>query len=273
MVDVSTQVAPIMVVAFSLEEAKQAEFDRFYQHQYLPKLLSVAPEIKNIVRYQSDRTVPATASEAPSGEFLTIYELASTESLKITDEIFTRTGLAEEMAEFKRWKEQVSGFSRINYQLTYEHARRPAAGRFTNQHLLYFTSEVLPEKVEEFRQWYQVSYLPRLMADIPSISALRRYSSWSGNAVSAEKADTAIAKPDARTEAEGEAKVAGKPSKPVGQFLTVMESANELTLASSIERMAAPHRVQENEAMQKWLDTAVKFTASNTYKPIFSMPA
>ncbi len=258
MVDVSTQVAPIMVVAFSLEEAKQAEFDRFYQHQYLPKLLSVAPEIKNIVRYQSDRRVPATASEAPSGEFLTIYELASTESLKNTDEIFTRTGLAEEMAEFKRWKEQVSGFSRINYQLTYEHARRPAAGRFGNQHLLYFTSEVLPEKVEEFRQWYQVSYLPRLMADIPSISALRRYSSWSGNAITAEKSDD---------------KLIDKPAKPVGQFLTVMESANELTLASSIERMAAPHRLQENEAMQKWLDTAVKFTASNTYKPIFSMPA
>jgi len=256
MIDVSTQVAPIMVVAFSLEQAKQAEFDRFYQHQYLPKLLSVAPEVKNIVRYQSDRAASTTASEAAAGEFLTIYELASTESLKNTDEIFTRTGLAEEMAEFKRWKEQVSGFSRVNYQLTYEHSRRPAAGRFANQHLLYFTSEVLPEKVEEFRQWYQVSYLPRLMADIPGISALRRYSTWSGSAP-----------------VDANAKVTGKTPKPVGQFLTVMESADEVTLAASIERMAAPHRALENEAMQKWLDTAVKFTASNTYRPIFSLPA
>jgi len=188
-----------------------------------------------------------------ASEYLTIYELAANETLKVTDEIFTRTGLAEEMAEFKRWKAKLTNFSRINYQLVYEHGRQAAAGRFANQHLLYFTSEVQADKVDEFRQWYQISYLPRLMADIPSISALRRYASCTV--------------PGALTETETEEK-----EKKSSHFLTIMESADGQTLANAIERMAAPHRNLENEEMQKWLDSAVKFTASNTFTPIFSMP-
>jgi hypothetical protein len=236
--------APLMIVSFTLDDAQQSEFDRFYQHEFLPKLLSIAPEIKNIVRYQAD----GAGVDAPkSNRFFTFYELASVEALKLTDEIFSRTALAAEMAKFKEWKDKhLKDFSRQNYQAIYEHQRGSGQTHLGDRPVLFFSSAVEPAQVDAFRQWYQLSYLPRLLADIPLLSGCRRYSSVT--LAGSEKEKTAP------------------------RFITMLESVNESTLAHAIEKMSSPHRHKENEEMQKWLDSAVSFTATETIRPIFCLP-
>lgn len=249
MIDLSAS-APLMIVSFSLDPSKQADFDRFYHHQFLPKLLSISPEIKNIARYQADS--PATANTV-AGQYLTIYELANSEALKQADKIFERTGFAEELVQFRQWKESaLTNFSRTNYQPIYEHERRVYNGHFGRCPMLFFSSEIKVQDADAFRQWYQLSYLPRLMADVPTLSGCRRYAVCSNAGVEAASDKT-------------------NKEKSV-QYITVMESVDELTLSHSIERMAVPHRSIENEGMQKWLDSAVSFTATNTFRPIFCLP-
>lgn len=229
--------SPLMIVSFTVDEAQQVEFDRFYQHEFLPKLLSIAPEIKNIVRYQAD----ARKGAPKSNRFFTVYELASVEALKLTDEIFARTALAAEMKHFQELKDKcLKDFSRTNYQVIYEHQRG------SNLHLgdrpvLFFSSAVEAAQVDAFRQWYQLSYLPRLLADVPLFSGCRRYSSE-------------------RDKSGGQ------------RFITMLESATESSLAHAIDKMSLPHRQKENDEMQKWLDSAVSFTATETLRPIFCLP-
>jgi hypothetical protein len=123
--------------------------------------------------------------------------------------------------------------------------------------MLFFSSEIKVQDSDAFRQWYQLSYLPRLMADVPTLSGCRRYAAWTNAGI--EASDKASSDKSANKE------------KAV-QYITVMESIDELTLSHSIERMAVPHRSLENEGMQKWLDSAVSFTATNTFRPIFCLP-
>ncbi|MBP9091654.1 hypothetical protein KBI23_11530 [bacterium] len=259
MIDLSAS-SPLMIVSFSVEDSKQADFDRFYHHQFLPKLLSISPEIKNIARYQADSVV---AANTVAGQYLTIYELANSDALKQTEQIFERTGFAEELAQFRQWKESaLKNFSRTSYQPIYEHERRVYNGHFGRCPMLFFSSAIKVQDSDAFRQWYQLSYLPRLMADVPSLSGCRRYAAWTNTSIEAsEKASSGKA---------GSDKSANK-EKAV-QYITVMESIDELTLSHSIERMAVPHRSIENEGMQKWLDSAVSFTATNTFRPIFCLP-
>jgi len=254
-IDLSTS-APLMIVSFSVDAAKQADFDRFYHHQFLPKLLSISPEIKNIARYQADGV---TAANTVAGQYLTVYELANSDALKQTEQIFERTGFAEELAQFKEWKKSaLTNFSRTNYQPIYEHERRSFNGHFGRCPMLFFSSEMKIQDADAFRQWYQLSYLPRLMADVPTISGCRRYSAWSNSSPEASGDKSSGDKPSSKDKAV--------------QYITVMESVDEITLSHSIERMAVPHRSVENEGMQKWLDSAVSFTATNTFRPIFCLP-
>lgn len=269
-----------MIVSFSVEASKQAEFDRFYHHQFLPKLLSISPEIKNIARYQADSV---DAANTFAGQYLTIYELASSDALKHTDKIFERTGFAEELVQFRQWKDSaLTNFSRTNYQPIYEHERRAYNGHFGRCPMLFFSSEIKVQDADAFRQWYQLSYLPRLMADVPTLSGCRRYAAWtnasidSSDKTSNDKTGTNKTSTDktstdkTSTDKVNSDKSASK-EKAV-QYITVMESVDELTLSHSIERMAVPHRSLENESMQKWLDSAVSFTATNTFRPIFCLP-
>ncbi|CAN5173235.1 hypothetical protein BH11CYA1_BH11CYA1_11310 [soil metagenome] len=245
MIDLSAT-APVMIVSFSVEADQAAEFDRFYHHQFLPKLLSISPEIKNIARYQADS--PGAANTV-AGQYLTVYELSGSDALKLTDQIFERTGFADELAQFKKWKEKaLKNFSRTNYQAIYEHQRRAYGGHFGRCPMLFFSSEMKAQDADAFRQWYQLSYLPRLMADVPTFSGARRYAASANSNPEATTKDKAV------------------------QYITVMESVDELTLSHSIERMAVPHRSDENAGMQKWLDSAVSFTATNTFRPIFCLP-
>ena len=264
MIDLSAS-APLMIVSFSVEDSKQAEFDRFYHHQFLPKLLSISPEIKNIARYQADSVV---AANTVAGQYLTIYELANSDALKQTEQIFERTGFAEELAQFRHWKESaLKNFSRTSYQPIYEHERRAYNGHFGRCPMLFFSSEIKVQDSDAFRQWYQLSYLPRLMADVPTLSGCRRYAAWTNASTEAnDKSGTDKSSSDKAASDKSAIK-----AKAV-QYITVMESVDELTLSHSIERMAVPHRSIENEGMQKWLDSAVSFTATNTFRPIFCLP-
>jgi hypothetical protein len=273
-IDLSTS-APLMIVSFSVEASKQADFDRFYHHQFLPKLLSISPEIKNIARYQADSV---DAANNVAGQYLTIYELANSDALKQTEQIFERTGFAEELAQFRQWKESaLKNFSRTSYQPIYEHERRVYNGHFGRCPMLFFSSEIKVQDSDAFRQWYQLSYLPRLMADVPTLSGCRRYAAWTNASVDtnakagAEKSSSDKSSSDKSIGDKAASDKSANKEKAV-QYITVMESVDELTLSHSIERMAVPHRSLENEGMQKWLDSAVSFTATNTFRPIFCLP-
>lgn len=269
MIDLSAS-APLMIVSFSVEASKQADFDRFYHHQFLPKLLSISPEIKNIARYQADNV--ATANTV-AGQYLTIYELANSDALKQTEQIFERTGFAEELAQFRQWKESaLKNFSRTSYQPIYEHERRAYNGHFGRCPMLFFSSEIKVQDSDAFRQWYQLSYLPRLMADVPTLSGCRRYAAWTNASV--DNNAKAGAEKSSSDKSSGDKAASDKSAnrEKAVQYITVMESVDELTLSHSIERMSVPHRSVENEGMQKWLDSAVSFTATNTFRPIFCLP-
>ena len=43
---------PIMVVTLSVPPEKEAEFDAFYHHRFLPAMLKDAPEVVSIRRYE-----------------------------------------------------------------------------------------------------------------------------------------------------------------------------------------------------------------------------
>ncbi len=67
----------IIIVSFSVDTEKEVEFNDFYHHHYIPKLMSVVPEIESARRYQ-EHNVDGNLRYY-NKQFLTIYECASEE--------------------------------------------------------------------------------------------------------------------------------------------------------------------------------------------------
>lgn len=231
---------PIMIVSFSIEASKQAAFDSFYQHEFLPALLSAAPEVKAISRYEEFGVDGSLRWY--DRQYLTIYEFVSEEAKAASDAMFGRPGLARELKEFKRWKDnELKRFSRRNFDCIYEHPRR-APCYFGNQALFLVTCEIKPELEADFHKWYHGHYLPRNLADVPTWSACRRY--------------------------KAEASADGSPSR----YITICQSNDESTLGRSLELMMAHHRLGENEAWHQWVGKAIINQDAGSFRPIYVLP-
>lgn len=238
--EIGTIPAPVMIVSFSIDASKQAAFDDFYQHEFLPALLANAPEIKAISRYEEFGVDGSLRWY--DRQYLTIYEFVSAEGKAAGDAMFGRPALAKELKEFKRWKDsELKNFARRNYDCIYEHPRRPAA-YFGNQALFIVTCEIKPELEADFHKWYHGHYLPKNLADVPTWSACRRY-----------KADAC-----------GD----GSPAR----YLTICQSNDEAALGRSLELMMAHHRLKENEAWHQWVGKSIINQDAGSFRSIYVLP-
>ncbi len=67
--------SPILIVGLRIAPEKEAEFNEFYHHRYIPKLLEVVPEIRVARRYEEYGV--AGSLKWFTKRFLTVYEIAS----------------------------------------------------------------------------------------------------------------------------------------------------------------------------------------------------
>jgi hypothetical protein len=65
----------------------------------------------------------------------------------------------------------------VVYHETYQHEREQWDGPFGSRPFFIVTVEVKPEVEPEFRTWYEGEYLPKIMVDVPTWAACRRYTS------------------------------------------------------------------------------------------------
>lgn len=229
---------PIMVVSLCVPPEKEAEFNAFYHHSFLAAMLADCPEIKSIRRYEELGT--SGTLRWYDKQFLTIYELESDEIVSKVDELFNRSSLTDVMREFKQWKSNhLRNFQRSTYKATWAHDRIPPDGPFGSRPFLLFSAEMKPEFEEEWTQWYQDSYLPLQVADIPMWSACRRYLS-----VDREQQ----------------------------RHLTFFEATDEYTLGRCMADLRAPHRVSANYEWHRRFEKASLWHSTTSFRCIYRRP-
>lgn len=233
----------IIIVSLSITSEKEAEFNEFYHHRYIPNLMSIIPEIKSVRRYQ-EHNVDGTLRYY-NKQFLTIYECSSgIDAQLILEAIKQRPGREKEKIEWDKFK--INGFQHLDsaciYIQRYQHPRGMGMDHFGSRPFFMVSVEVIPEQMVIFDDWYEQLYLPRNLADVPTWTGCCRYSS------------------QGRT-----------PSRQ----LTLYEAQDLSTLQQSLELMRAPHRLKENASWKQW-DTgsipAIAWEDATSFKPIFRFP-
>ncbi|MBX9722713.1 MAG: hypothetical protein K2X81_15040 [Candidatus Obscuribacterales bacterium] len=229
---------PIMVVTISVPPEKVAEFDAFYHHRFLSAMLKDSPEILAIRRYE-EANISGTLRWY-NKQFITIYELDSEDSVAKVDEMFARPAIVDLVREFQQWKgNHLRNFSRITYLNTWTHERKPWDCPFGSRPLFIWSHEMKPELDEQFQEWYENSYLPLQVADIPAWSACRRYTS-----INQEKK----------------------------RRLTVFEAADNANLDRCLDDLRAGHRVAENHEWQRRVQAAVEWQDAASFHIIYRRP-
>lgn len=228
---------PIIIVSLSVPPEKEAEFDGFYHHRYLPTMLKSIPEIHSIRRYE-ESGVKGTLRWM-NKLFLTIYELESEISEDI-HELFACHASQELILEFQQWKSNhLRNFNCIAYLNTWSHERSPWDGTFGSRPFLMWSHEMKSDFDEEFQNWYEKSYLPLQIADIPEWSACRRY--------------TSIHRDKTRR-------------------LTIFEAADEFTLNRCIGELRSDRRVWQNYEWQRRVEQAVLWQEISSFRIIYRRP-
>jgi len=229
---------PIMIVSLRIAPEKEAEFNEFYHHRYIPKLLEVVPEIRVARRYEEYGV--AGSLKWFTKRFLTVYEIASEAVLDAAIEGLSRPGREAERAEWDKWKASyMKDLSRVAYRQTYAHERVPGEGIFGSRPFFMVTVEVKPEADAEFRSWYEREYLPKIMADVPTWAACRRYTSADREPVHVH---------------------------------TIYEVRSLGDLEESFALMRSPHRYSSNAAWDAWVGPAIVSQDASSYRPIFRRP-
>ncbi|QHV00705.1 hypothetical protein [Synechocystis sp. CACIAM 05] len=228
----------LLVISLRIAPAAEAAFTEFYHHHYIPKLLEVVPEITTARRYEEYGV--AGSLKWFSKRLLTFYELAPNVSLEQINSALSRPGREEETATWQHWKvNALQGLSRVAYQQTYAHSRCPWDGIFGNRPFFQVSVEVKPEAEPEFRAWYEESYLPKIMADVPTWAACRRYTSLDREPVI---------------------------------YHTIYETANLADLETSFASMRSAYRYGSNADWDRWVGTAITYQDAASYRPIFRRP-
>lgn len=210
----------IILVTLSVDHRKEAEFNDFYHHQYIPRLLEVVPEIKLAKRYEEYNTDGSLRYYKK--QFWTIYQFASDNPQSVLEAIEKRPGREKEKAVWKQWEEQyLQNLQHATlYQQRYVHPRQPIDGAFDSRPFFSVSIEIgSTTHEEEFNTWYEKVYLPKNLADVPTWAACRRYSSLDPNQL---------------------------------RRITIYEAKDELGLKRSLELMRAPHRFDENASWNQW---------------------
>ncbi len=229
---------PLIVINFSVKPDAEAEFNRFYHSEFLPHLLKESPEIKNIRRYEEFGV--GGSLRWYNKQFLTIYQLNGTDDLFKTDAIFERPSVIDAVKKFREWKDKaLRNFSRINFQHTWSHQRQPADGAFNGRPFFLWQLEMKEELDKEFQTWYEQTYLPLQIAEIPTWAGARRYES------------------------------VGK--QPVRR-LTFFEAADETTFSRCLTDLRSAHRIGDNLDWQKRVEAAVTWQDATSFRPFYRWP-
>lgn len=229
---------PVLIVSLRVAPEKEAEFNAFYHHRYIPKLLETVPEIVSARRYEEYGV--AGSLKWFTKRFLTVYEIASEAAVEQALAGLTRPGREQERAEWERWKATaLMEVSRVAYRQSYCHERRPLDGAFGSRPFFMVTVEVRPAAALEFRSWYEEDYLPKIMADVPVWIACRRYASIDRNPV---------------------------------HHHTIYEVSSLADLEEAFTLMRSPHRYGSNAAWDRWVGPAITSQDASSYRPIFRRP-
>ncbi len=229
---------PIMVVSLSVPPEKEAEFNAFYQHSFLAAMLRDCPEIRSIRRYEELGT--SGTLRWYEKQFLTIYELASDEVLDNVDELFKRSSLTDVMREFQLWKSNsLRNFNRVSYKATWAHERVAQDGHFGSRPFLMFAAEFKSEHEEDFNAWYQDTYLPAQVADIPLWSGCHRYKSV---------------------------------NQETTRYITFFEAADEYNLNRCMKDLRAPHRIAANYEWQRRFEMSSAWWETRNFHCIYRRP-
>ena len=228
------QAQELMIVTLTVNQNQEAEFTRFYQHEFLPAILDAVPEFTSVRRYEVCDELNRQSRT------LSVYEIAGGDVAEAAFTGFSRPALADVVAQFGRWKEtDFSDFTRVLYKPIYEHRRRPVDGAFASRPLVAVTTEVKSEVLAGFHEWLHHNYVPRLMADVPSVAACRQYQSSGTDPI---------------------------------RYVMIYEFPDEQRLHRGLQEMAAHHRCQENEALEKWESLAVEFKETSIYRQTYRLP-
>jgi hypothetical protein len=229
---------PIMIVSLRIAPEKEAEFNEFYHHRYIPKLLEIVPEIQVARRYEEYGV--AGSLKWFTKRFLTVYEIASEAVLDAAIEGLSRPGREAERTEWNRWKTSyLKDLSRVAYRQIYAHDRITCDVAFGSRPFFMVTVEVKSESEPKFRSWYEGEYLPKILADVPTWAACRRYSSVDREPV---------------------------------HFHTIYEVQGLGDLEESFALMRSPHRYGSNAAWDEWVGPAITAQDASSYRPIFRRP-
>lgn len=234
----------IILISLTVDTDKEIEFNDFYHHYYIPKIIQTIPEIHSARRYK-EHNVDGTFRYL-NKQYLTIFECESEEKAqKALTAINNRSGHEEEKNAWKKWQSD----SLYNLQHTavysqrYIHPRMPWDGEFGSRPFFMVSVEVTPEKLKAFDNWYEKICLPKNLADVPTWAACRRYESC---------------------------------GRAPARQLTIYEAWDIHGLHNSLELMRAPYRLRENAFWKEWDsggDSAIIWEDATSFKPIFRYPA
>lgn len=227
----------LLVVSFRLDVEQEPAFSAFLHHQHLPALMAAIPGIRTAWRYQEHHVTGSLKYYRK--QFLTLLELESPDAAAAVQAAIGGD------AEWRRWC-AAGAVDDLDppclYRLRWEHPRRAPDGPFGSRPFFMVGVELDPTRADAFHDWYELDYLPKNVADVPTWTACRRYSS------------------------EGRA-----PQR----HLAIYESADLAALDASLDMMRAPFRLDENMAWKRW-DTGdrpvITWEDAATYKPIYRRP-
>ncbi len=233
----------IILVSLTIDHRKEAEFNDFYHHDYIPSLLRVVPEIQSIRRYEEYETEGSLRYY--SKQFWTIYQFSSDHPQDVLEAVQKRPGREKQQAEWKKWEK---GYLKnlqhaAVYKQRYAHPRKPLDGPFAGRPFFSVNIEIQSlDKEKEFNDWYEKEYLPKNLADVPTWIACRRYSSLDPHRL---------------------------------RRITIYETQNEEGLKRSLQLMRSSHRFDENAAWNQW-DTGdhplIVWEDATSFVPIYRYP-
>lgn len=233
----------IILISLSVNTEKEAEFNSFYHHVYIPKLMEVIPEMESVRRYE-ENNVDGTLRYY-SKQFLTIYECASEkDAQQALQAIYNRSGRENEKSQWQEWEERClyNLKSACIYTQRYEHPRIPWDGNFGSRPFFMVSVEVTQEKQKNFNTWYEQNYLPKNLADVTTWAACRRYTNQ---------------------------------GKTTSKDFTIYEAWDLNGLQQSLESMRSYSRLQENASWKQWdsgENPAIIWEDATSFKPIFRFP-
>ncbi|WP_244941000.1 hypothetical protein [Legionella sainthelensi] len=234
----------LIFISLNVSAEKEAEFNDFYHHFYIPNLLKVIPEIKFARRYE-EHNVDGTLRYY-SKRFITIYECATeTDTQLALKAIKERPGREQEKMQWQQF--QLNDLHNLEsaciYTLRYQHPRGiKNEHHFGSRPFFMVSVEVVSDKKDSFNEWYETIYLPKNVADVPTWTSCLRYCSH---------------------------------TREPARYVTIYETQDLCALKQSLELMRAPHRLKENASWKQW-DTgnnaAITWEDASSFKPIFRYP-